>query len=562
MSPRVQGCPRKPCCASHTCEHFERNSNASSKSTHYLIDVHDRCCDHCGARRPASGHLAASRPPGSGRLLHAEKPIKGQYIVILDGTILPGQVPGIATNLSIRHGGRLRRVMNSAANGFSVELNEQQALQLANEPGVALVEENGYAELADNVSQAQTTVSTILRRPKISPNDSVNVGQNNACETGSGVLVYVVDTGVNRDHTQFSVGGGTKVLNGVDFADDRDVYNNPVAYPYPGESDDKGTWPCGGFTGDMAESDPARTLNGGHGTGVASLIAGNTWGVAPGAQIVPVKVGSCPPADHFLYPNAPQQIVITTESICWGLDWIRSTNNPYRDQHQLGGQPAVVNMSIFKRPGIDYYIDSMEYVINGLVLDNYDPAGGNRPAWNGITVVVSANNQDTDAATTSPARMAYNNIASCPNAYCSPGHVVSVGATRNNTTRWDCANTAFDTCSPNDPGSNYGFPGYYYGTTPPTLVTGAVDIYAPGHDMTAASISNSVSYRVTYTARSGTSFAAPVVTGVVALLLQQQPTLKPPQVWDWLNNHAATLANTGDPLGIGPIKFVQAPFCW
>ena len=120
--------------------------------------------------------------------MHATKPVKGQYIVILDRAYTPTDVASVATSLTARHGGQLRRIMTSAANGFSVALNEQQALLLANEPGVLLVEENGFLELAD---APRTSLEKPLPRAnrRLVSNDSKNVGQNESCLTGTNVLV-------------------------------------------------------------------------------------------------------------------------------------------------------------------------------------------------------------------------------------------------------------------------------------------------------------------------------------------------------------------------------------
>ncbi len=51
-----------------------------------------------------------------------------------------------------------------------------------------------------------------------------------------------------------------------------------------------------------------------------------------------------------------------------------------------------------------------------------------------------------------------------------------------------------------------------------------VDIFAPGHDIISADTSN------TYSKNSGTSFAAPVVAGVAALILSHYPDLSPEEV--------------------------------
>ena len=103
----------------------------------------------------------------------------------------------------------------------------------------------------------------------------------------SSVTVYIVDTGVNLSHSEFT----GRLANGVDIV-------NP-----------------GGNGNDCN----------GHGTHVAATVAGSTFGVARAATIVPVRVLDCLGGG-------------TTAGVISGLDWVI-------DHHQTG-VPAVVNMSL------------------------------------------------------------------------------------------------------------------------------------------------------------------------------------------------------------------------
>lgn len=319
------------------------------------------------------------------------------------------------------------------------------------------------------------------------------------------MTVYVVDTGVAYSHDEFqTTGGGTKVLDGVNFSGDTYSSINP----------------CGGYSYD--ENIRYWTYLGGHGTSVASLIAGNTVGVSPDAQIISVKVANC-------------RAEIQTNHLAWGLDWIRSTSNPYRAL-----RPALVNMSLYTQLS-DPLVGAVEHVINGLVLTDYDMASG-RPAWDGIPVVASANNQDGDACNLSPSRMAWSNTA-----YPTPGRVISVGGTRADDTRWDCIHREPPTlCS--EPGSNFGT---------------CVDIYAPAHNLNSASLKSPSSFREYYPLRSGTSFSAAIVSGLVAQYLEQNPSFTPEEVWNAIDGRSVTLSNAGDyaPHNVGSIPFIQLPAC-
>ena len=104
---------------------------------------------------------------------------------------------------------------------------------------------------------------------------------------GSGVRVYIVDTGVNTSHEEFS----GRITPG---------------YSAIGASSDYED--CSG-----------------HGTHVAALAAGSTVGVARQADVVPVRVLDCAGSGTLL-------------SVLMGLQWIA--------QNTFVGQPAVVNMSL------------------------------------------------------------------------------------------------------------------------------------------------------------------------------------------------------------------------
>lgn len=111
---------------------------------------------------------------------------------------------------------------------------------------------------------------------------------------GSGVRVYVVDTGVYADHADFT----GRVTTGADFVGD-------------------GLQP--------EDCDASFVSKAVHGTHVASTAAGSTHGIATEAIIVPVRVLNCAGSG-------------SESAIVAGLDWIRSDLRT--------GTLAVVNMSL------------------------------------------------------------------------------------------------------------------------------------------------------------------------------------------------------------------------
>ncbi|AEB12761.1 S8 family peptidase [Marinithermus hydrothermalis] len=181
----------------------------------------------------------------------------------------------------------------------------------------------------------------------------------------------------------------------------------------------------------------------GHGTHVAGTIGGSTYGVAKGVTLHPVRVLDCSGSG-------------TNSGVIAGVDWV--TQN-----HQ---SPAVANMSL-----------------GGGASQALDDAVRNSIAA-GVTYVVAAGNENTDACTKSPARVS---------------EAITVAATDSTDTR-----ASF---------SNYG---------------SCVDLFAPGVNITSAWHTSDTATNTI----SGTSMATPHVAGVAALYLEQNPTATPAQVKD------------------------------
>jgi subtilisin family serine protease len=147
--------------------------------------------------------------------------------------------------------------------------------------------------------------------------------------------------------------------------------------------------------------------------------------------------------------------------------------------HHVAGQPAVANLSLG---------------------GSYDAATNDaitRAVADGITVVVAAGNESTDACTKSP--------ASAPAA-------VTVGATTNADGKSYFSNTG-----------------------------ACVDIFAPGSSIISAGITTSTASAV----MSGTSMAAPHVAGVAAVILGNARALTPSEVATRLSADATTGVITG-----------------
>ncbi|HYR29699.1 MAG TPA: S8 family serine peptidase, partial [Thermoanaerobaculia bacterium] len=98
-------------------------------------------------------------------------------------------------------------------------------------------------------------------------------GQAARRTTGRGSVVYVIDTGILERHTEFQRDGGDIVLGGFD------------AHEASG-----GNSPCFNLALEPCYAGPGSRLRHGHGTAVASTVAGRTVGIAPDTQLYAATV--------------------------------------------------------------------------------------------------------------------------------------------------------------------------------------------------------------------------------------------------------------------------------
>ncbi|HEX6184460.1 MAG TPA: S8 family peptidase [Pyrinomonadaceae bacterium] len=209
----------------------------------------------CLTALTASGSRSSASPAPrvKGQKLHKkEKAIPGHYIVVLDDVATGERGPAsqaqqVADVLTAAYGGRIHRVYRDALNGYAAEMTEDEALALSEDPRVLFVEED----------QVYTTVATQTSPPwgldRIDQRNRPLSGTYTYNWTGSGVRVYVIDTGIRTSHTQF--GGRASNVYDVNGGNGQD---------------------CNG-----------------HGTHVSGTVGGSTYGVAKSALLRGVKVFGC-----------------------------------------------------------------------------------------------------------------------------------------------------------------------------------------------------------------------------------------------------------------------------
>ena len=337
----------------------------------------------------------------------------GDYIVTLKpGAPVPARITSAARTLAADHGGTVQEVYSSALQGFSAKgLSAAEARELANDPAVDRVYEDSPVEL----TAVQQDAPIGLDRIDQGDNRYDDTYTYADATTGAGVNVYVVDTGINLDHQEF-----TGRVDGV--------------IPVPHYPADPG-----------APVPPEGMDFCGHGTQVAGIIGGTKYGVAKRVSLHAVANGCG---------------FVSSSDLIYSIDWV--TKNAKR--------PAVVNLSQGKKLGDD----SLDY-------DVLDKAVAGSIAT-GLTWVIAAGNEGEDVSRFTPARV--------PAA-------ITVGAA--------------DEMDRRESYSNYG-PG--------------IDIFAPGDSIPSAYMGAPDATRTD----SGTSLAAPHVTGVAAKYLQVNPDAGPEDV--------------------------------
>jgi serine protease AprX len=299
---------------------------------------------------------------------------------------------------------------------------------------------------------------------------SVTVGATVVRQTlgysGAGIGVAVIDSGITAWHDDLTKGTST------------------TTYPY-------GNQRVSNFV-DFVGSHKQPYDDNGHGSHVAGIIAGNGYdsggqkaGIAPGASLVVLKV---------LDANGQGSIA----NIIAALNWVTANYKTYNIR--------VVNMSVGARVKESYWTDPLTLATKK-VTDL------------GITVVAAAGNFGMN----STGQLQYGGIAAPGNA----PWVLTVGAssTMGTFTRNDDTMANFSSSGPTF---------IDYGSKPDLVApgVGTMSVAVPGSTFYTTKASSLIAGTLglgfmPYVSLSGTSQAAPVVAGTVALMLQANPGLTP-----------------------------------
>lgn len=302
----------------------------------------------------------------------------------------------------------VRQRLSSTFNGAIVDMTPAEAGVLRRSSKVLWVEQDKAVRTQDVVAP---TPSWGLDR--IDQRTTLGDRSYSFATTGVGVDAYVVDTGALFTHNEFS----GRIRPGYD------AYN-------------KGAVDCNG-----------------HGTHVAGTLAGNTYGVAPKASIIAIRVLGCDGEG-------------TVSGVIAGIEWAIADH---------ANSPAVMNLSLNADESA-----SLESAVDRAFAD-------------GITVVVAAGNSSIDACERSPsgdkvsaitvgatnavdARDTYSNFGSCLDIFAPGTGITSAGIASNSSTSIQSGTSM---ASPHVAGLAARYLSFFPGATPSAVATAIITAATP-----------------------------------------------------------------------------------
>jgi|GEM_PF-4832426 len=385
---------------------------------------------------------------------HQPGKIANRYLVQFDDSKSP-DTAGLALALSHAHGVKQLAVWTATIRGFAFEGPEAAALAIAKDPRVLRVEEDARTTLACCSTvrapvyggclsgEVPWQLDRLDQFHHASPPKQPDGEYKLPYADGSGVTIYIVDSGVRGADFDFSGSTGSRVSRAVNFVDGETQTDDCI----------------------------------GHGTTVADLAAGTVAGVAKSANIVSVRVigcsgtttGSIASGDYY---NPATGTTGSNYSVIQGLEWI-ANDHP-------GGSTAVANISI---------VSPLSGILDSVVAELVN----NRK----IVVISAANNGG--AADSSCNHSPQDTSMRLP--------TLTVGATTDTDTLADF--TSGGMCT---------------------------NMLAPGYKLAATTLSGA--FLCGDISQSGTSYAAPIVSGVAALYLEYHRYATPTETVEALINES------------------------
>lgn len=281
----------------------------------------------------------------------------GRYIVVLEKQATAASVRS-AQAQARRDGAQVTHTYGSALTGFAAKLPAKALNGLRNNPNVKFIEPDSQVRATGTETPATWGLDRVDQR-SLPLNNSYDYSQS-----GLGVTAYIIDTGINTAHREFS---------------------GRASSGYSAISDGRGSNDCNG-----------------HGTHVAGTVGGETYGVAQDVDLVAVRVLDCQGSG-------------SNSGVIAGVDWVTANHS--------AGAPAVANMSL--GGGVSSALDTAvaNSIADGVT---YALAAGNdsgRDACQGSPGRV-ATGLTIGSSTNTDARSSFSNIGSCVDLF-APGSSIT-----------------------------------------------------------------------------------------------------------------------------------------
>ena len=229
----------------------------------------------CSDVPPTSAPVALS--PATATASRGGDPILDSYIVVFKESV--SDVDAASSDLATKSGGRVKHTYRFALKGMAIQLPAAAAAALASDPRVERVEQDQTMSISTEQAGATWGIDRIDQRAL--PLSGTYVYNAD----GTGVTVYIIDTGINFTHSEYAGRAST----GVD---------------------------------EITAGGTATDCNG-HGSHVSGTVGGTTYGVAKKVKLVAVRVLDCNGSG-------------SNSGVIAGIDWV--TGNRVL--------PAAANMSL------------------------------------------------------------------------------------------------------------------------------------------------------------------------------------------------------------------------
>lgn len=287
--------------------------------------------------------------------------LEGDWLVVVEAGTSDDQVQALCSLAKCKATGHPEK---GGVPIFEIEGSEEDLNRVieAGEGAVKFVEPNAEVRLIPEIAGVESSVLWGLNR----------IGAESRANAGSGVHVYILDTGVRATHTEF----GGRVVPTVDM------------------SLGAGVTEC---DGDLSCAGDAQ----GHGTHCAGTAAGETYGVAPAALIHSVKVLSDQGSGSWSWSTG-------------ALDWLATS----------GERPAVASMSLGGKGTSSSMREAVGVVVSAGV--TVVVAGGNEnsnacsfsPAFVPAAITVGS-------TTSNDERSSFSNYGSCTDIWAPGSDILS-----------------------------------------------------------------------------------------------------------------------------------------